>query len=263
MEVEQIKIGFIGTGHMGASLALAIKDYPNSLLLLNNRTIAKAENLHKKIKNSEVLSFKQVIEKSQFLFIGVKPIDLKEVLKEIKEINNKSIIISMVAGIELKEIKSIINNPVIRILPNTPVLVKSGLTLVCYSSIDEDIKNKFINIMKETGELIEVKEEEINPISVITGSAPAYLDYFIDALIKAGINQGLKEKDVTNYVLKMIEGTIKLNMASAKTPLELGKEVCSPGGSTIEGVNILLEKNIYKMVEDAYLATLNKNKKII
>ena len=95
----------------------------------------------------------------------------------------------MVAGIELKEIISIINKPVIWILPNTPVLVKSGLTLVCYSSINEDIKNKFINIMKETGELIEVKEEEINPISVITGSTPPYLDYFIDSLIKAGINQ--------------------------------------------------------------------------
>ena len=89
------------------------------------------------------------------------------------------------------------------------------------------------------------------------------MDYFIDALIKAGIKQGLNEKDVTNYVLKMIEGTIKLNIASNKSPLELGKEVCSPGGSTIEGVNILLEKNIYKMIEDAYLATLNKNKKII
>lgn len=117
--------------------------------------------------------------------------------------------------------------------------------------------------MKETGELIEVKEEDINPISVITGSAPAYLDYFIDALVKAGIHQGLNEKEVTNYVLKMIEGTIKLNLRSNKTPLELGKEVCSPGGSTIEGVNVLIEKNLYKIVEEAFLATLNKNKEMI
>jgi len=260
---KQIKIGFIGTGHMGASLALAIKDFPNSFLLLNNRTKSKADDLHEKIKNSQVLSLKGVIEQSEYLFIGVKPIDLKEVLNEIKNLNSKSIIISMVAGINLKEINNIITNPVIRILPNTPVLVKSGLTLVCYSSIPEINKNTFINFMKETGELIEVKEEDINPISVITGSAPAYLDYFIDALIKAGINQGMKEKDVTNYVLKMIEGTIKLNLSSNKTPLELGKEVCSPGGSTIEGVNVLLQKNIYEMVEGAYLATLNKNNKII
>ena len=260
---EKIKIGFIGTGNMGSSLALSIKDFPNSTLLLNNRTISKAENLHQKIRNSEVLSMKEVISQSDYLFIGVNPIETKEVLKEIKNINSKTIIVWMVAGINIKEIKDIINNPVIRILPNTPVSIKSGLTLVCYSSISDNQKNIFKNIMKETGELIEVKEEDINPISVITGSAPAYLDYFIDALVKAGIHQGLNEKEVTNYVLKMIEGTIKLNLRSNKTPLELGKEVCSPGGSTIEGVNVLIEKNLYKIVEEAYLATLNKNKEMI
>lgn len=260
---EKIKIGFIGTGNMGSSLALSIKDFPNSTLLLNNRTISKAENLHQKIRNSEVLSMKEVISQSDYLFIGVNPIETKEVLKEIKNINSKTIIVWMVAGINIKEIKDIINNPVIRILPNTPVSIKSGLTLVCYSSISDNQKNIFKNIMKETGELIEVKEEDINPISVITGSAPAYLDYFIDALVKAGIHQGLNEKEVTNYVLKMIEGTIKLNLRSNKTPLELGKEVCSPGGSTIEGVNVLIEKNLYKIVEEAFLATLNKNKEMI
>ena len=133
----------------------------------------------------------------------------------------------MVAGIYLNEIKAIIDNPIIRIIPNTPVAVKKGLTLVCYSSILDNKKNEFINIMKETGELVEVKEEDMNKLSVITGSAPAYLDYFIDALIKVGINQGFNEKDITNYVLKMIEGTIKLNLESNKSPLELGKEVCS------------------------------------
>lgn len=262
--MEKIKIGFIGTGSMGSSLALSIKDYPNSKLFLNNRTLSKAENLHQKINNSEILSIKEVIQQSTYIFIGVKPIDFKEVLKEIKQLNTNSVIVSMVAGITLNEIKSIIDNPTIRILPNTAVLVKKGLTLVCYSSNVNDIqKNEFINIMKETGELVDIKEEDINKISVITGSAPAYLDYFIDALIKAGIKQGLDEKNATEYVLKMVEGTIKLNLLSGKTPIELGKEVCSPGGSTIEGVNILLKNNIYKIVEDAYLATLNKNNKII
>ena len=73
--------------------------------------------MHEKIKNSKVLSLKEVIEQSEYLFIGVKPIDLKEVLNEIKNINSKSIIISMVAGIYLKEISNIFTNPVIRILP--------------------------------------------------------------------------------------------------------------------------------------------------
>lgn len=260
---KKLKIGFIGTGHMGASLALVIKDYPNSLLLLNNRTQSKAENLQKKIENSKVLSFKEVVEQSDVLFIGVKPIDFKEVLNEIKTLNNKVLIITMVTGITIKEIQQIIENPIIRIQPNIPCVVKSGVTLVSYPSISDEHKNLFLNIMKETGSIFEIKEEQMNTISVISGSASAYLDYFIDALIKAGIHQGLNEKDVTDYVLKMAEGTIKLNLASNKTPIELGKEVCSPGGSTIEGVNVLLNNNIYKIVEDACLATLKKNNKII
>ena len=260
---NEIKIGFLGTGNMGSSLALAIKNYPNSILLLNNRTISKAETLHKQIKNSTVNDFDEVIKKSEYLFIGVKPIDLKDVLQKIKNINKNSVIISMVAGITLKEIKEIIDNLIIRILPNTAVSVNSGITLVCYSSISEKQKETFKNMMKYTGELIEVKEEDINPISVITGSGQAYLNYFIDALIKAGVNQGFDEKEITKYVLKMIEGTIKLNLSSDKSPLELGMEVCSPGGSTIEGVNVLLKNNIYKVVEDEYLATLNKNNKIV
>ena len=102
---KKLQIGFIGTGHMGASLALVIKDYPNSLLLLNNRTQSKAENLQKKIENSKVLSFKEVVEQSDVLFIGVKPIDFKEVLNEIKTLNNKVLIITMVTGITIKEIQ--------------------------------------------------------------------------------------------------------------------------------------------------------------
>ena len=260
---QQLKIGFIGTGHMGASLALVIKDYPNSMLLLNNRTASKAEKLKGQIKNSVVLSFKEVAEQSDILFIGVKPIDFKEVLYEIKKINTKVLIITMVSGITIKEIKEIIDNPIIRIQPNTPCSVKSGVTLVTYSTITDEQKNLFKNIMKETGELFEIKEEDMNKICVISGSASAYLDYFIDALIKAGVNQGINEKDATNYVLKMVEGTAKLNLASNKSPIELGKEVCSPGGSTIEGVNVLLNQNLYKIVEDACLATLKKNSKMI
>ena len=116
--------------------------------------------------------------------------------------------------------------------------------------------------MKETGELVKVKEDKINAISVVTGSAPAYLDYFIDALIKALEKEGIDKKEATYYALMMSLGTIKLDLESNKSPLELGKEVCSPNGSTIEGVNILLNRDLYAIVEEAFKATLNKNNKM-
>ena len=116
--------------------------------------------------------------------------------------------------------------------------------------------------MKETGELVKVKEDKINAISVVTGSAPAYLDYFIDALIKALEKEGIDKKEATYYALMMSLGTIKLDLESYKSPLELGKEVCSPNGSTIEGVNILLNRDLYAIVEEAFQATLKKNNKM-
>ncbi|MCR4879562.1 MAG: pyrroline-5-carboxylate reductase [Bacilli bacterium] len=259
-----MNIGFIGTGHMGASLALAIKDNSSFFLYLNNRNIAKAITLSEKINNSKTVSIEEIVKDCPYIFIGVKPIDIKDVLIRINELKYQGIIISMAAGIEMKEMRKYISNPIIRIMPNTPVLVKSGLTLVNYSSnVNEKMKEDFLLMMKETGDIKEVKEEEINPISVITGSAPAYIDYVIDALIKAAVKEGLDEKEATYYVLKMMEGTIKLDLASNKSPLELGKEVCSPGGSTIEGVNVLIKNNIYDIINRAYLATLNKNKKMI
>lgn len=255
-----MNIGFIGVGHMGSSLALAIKDYPNVFLFLNDVSCEKALLLNKKINNSKVASFGEIMDNCDYAFIGVKPIDADEVFKKI---NGKAIIVSMVAGKTINEIKKLTSNRIIRILPNTPVLVKSGLTLYNYSKdVDEESLQTFLNIIKETGVVTRVEEEKINAISVVTGSAPAFLDYFIDALIKALMKEGIDENSATVYALNMALGTIKLDMASKKSPADLGKEVCSPGGSTIEGINVFIENNLSGIIEKAFQATLKKNDKM-
>ena len=258
-----MKIGFIGVGHMGSSLARAIKGYPDTFLYFNDIDNEKALALKEEITNSDVKSFNEVVGLVDYLFIGVKPNDANEVYKQIKDINDKVIIISMVAGKTISDISGFITNPIIRILPNTPVAIKSGLTLYNHSSnVNKEQLDAFISFMKETGELVKVKEDKINAISVVTGSAPAYLDYFIDALIKALEKEGIDKKEATYYALMMSLGTIKLDLESNKSPLELGKEVCSPNGSTIEGVNILLNRDLYAIVEEAFQATLKKNNKM-
>ena len=259
-----MKIGFIGVGHMARSIALAITDVKDSTLLLCNRTIQKAIDLQKKISNSEVSSFEEVIQESDIVFLGVKPIDLFPVLDQIKELNTHALFISMVAGISISQMKERLDVPYIRILPNTPVAVKKGLTLYhCSEDVTPTQKETFLNLLKGSGEVTEVEEKDINLISVLTSSAPAYLNYFIDALIQAGVKEGLKEEEATYYVLKMIEGTIALDLESEKSPLTLGKEVCSPKGSTIEGVQQLLDSNLYEMVRKAVHATYQKNNKMI
>ena len=258
-----MKIGFIGTGHMGASLAMAMQG-KGIELLLNNRHKEKAEVLQRKIKDSRVVDLRECLLESDILFLGVKPIDMDPLLKEIGDSIPNKPLISMAAGISIEDISRRVPNRIIRIMPNTPVAIGMGVTLVCFGEgFAESEKEAFKELLRKTGDVYEVEEASINPISVLTGSAPAYLDYFLDSLIKAAKEAGLKEEEAAEYALKMARGSIELAIRSGKSPLELGKEVCSPGGSTIEGVNVLLDSDIHGVVKKAYQATLSKNKKMV
>ena len=117
-------------------------------------------------------------------------------------------------------------------------------------------------MLSPMGEAVEVTEDKLNPGGVLTGSAPAYLDYFVDALAEAGVSIGLTKEEATQYVLAMCEGVIALAKESGKSPKRLGEEVCSPGGSTIEGVQVLLERGLYSMEKEASLATYRTNQKM-
>lgn len=256
-------IGFIGTGHMGGSIALALGKDGAHRLLLHNRTEDKAARLQKTIgENAIVVPLEEVASQADVLFLGVKPVDLDGVLKALPR--PRGIVVSMIAGVSLKEIAPFLGGaPLVRILPNTPVAVGKGFTLVTFdASFSAAQKKAFLELLSPLGEAVEVAEDKLNPGGVLTGSAPAYLDYFVDALAEAGVSMGLTKDEATKYVLAMCEGAIALAKESGKSPKRLGEEVCSPGGSTIEGVQVLLERGLYSMVEEASLATYRKNQKM-
>lgn len=256
-------IGFIGTGHMGGSIALALGKGGAHRLLLHNRTEEKAARLQEAIgENAKVASFDEVASRADVLFLGVKPVDLDDVLKALPRPHG--IVISMIAGVKLEEIAPLVGDaPLVRILPNTPVAVGKGFTLVTFdASFSEARKKEVLDLLSPMGEAVEVTEDKLNPGGVLTGSAPAYLDYFVDALAEAGVSMGLTKEEATQYVLAMCEGAITLAKESGKSPKRLGEEVCSPGGSTIEGVQVLLERGLYSMVKEASLATYRKNQKM-
>lgn len=256
-----MKIGFIGTGHMAGSIIKALAKNEENIFYINDIDLNKAKSLKEEFSNNIIISnIKQIFNESSFIFLGVKPSDLGSLLEECKDyINDKHVIVSMVSGYELRKIINIIGDKqIIRIMPNTPVIVSKGVTFMAYNNISDEIKVKFKDIMSLTGTLYEVDESKIDVVSVLTGSSPAYLDYFIDALAKFGIKMGFSEEEANELVLKMCEGTIALNFNSNKSPIELGNEVCSPGGSTIEGVKSLLANDFYKIILDAAMASYNK-----
>lgn len=256
-----MNIGFIGVGHMASSILRALAKDESLCFLVNDHHEEKIASVSLDFPGRVYeATYRDILRGSSFLFLGVKPTDLGALLDEIKEVEGP-ILVSMAAGFSMSEILSIVGNrPLIRIMPNTPVLVGKGVTFATYHDVSENDKETFEKMMAYTGSLYEIEEEKMDAVSVLTGSTPAYLDYFLDALAKFGRNVGFTEKEATEYVLKMAEGTIALDLASEKTPLELGKEVCSPGGSTIEGVKVLLDKKMPETVIEAAEASYKKNK---
>ena len=251
-------LGFIGIGHMGSAIARRLFSYP---LLLHNRTPAKAESLAKELPHAELESPTAILQKSDFVFLGVKPGDMEALGRQLSEVKSKAILVSMAAGLTLKSLSAIFpHHRLIRIMPNTPVAIGKGITFVAYGDIVEEDKTLFQDIMKPCGRLLEIAEKDIDAGSVLTGSAPAYLDFFLDALSEAGVSLGLSKKDALSYVLAMAEGTVALAQDSGIEPKTLGQQVCSPGGSTIEGVQVLLSHNLYPNLSLAAASTYYKNK---
>lgn len=231
-------------------------------LYLHNRTSSKAEALAARIgERAKVATLAETVA-CDYVLLGVKPKDVAGLLADPVWQGIKGIVVSMVAGLPLAKLQGMLPEAkLIRILPNTPVAVGEGLTLVCYGEgVAEAEKRAFEGLMAPTGTLAPIEEDKLDAASVLTGSAPAYLDYFVDALIQAGVRLGLAPKAAQDYVLGMCKGTIALAKASDKSPLTLGQEVCSPGGSTIEGVAKLLDGGLYDAVLAACLATDRKNR---
>ena len=258
-----MNIGFIGTGHMAGSLLRAIARQGCHRFYVNDHNKEKIDALKAEIKEVEETDYEGLLSESEFVFLGVKPTDLKPLLEEISTYTSNAIFVSMAAGFATREILDVLGDvPLIRIMPNTPVLVGKGITFATYHKVDEISRKAFEGIMKATGSLYEIEEAKMDAVSVLTGSTPAYLDYFVDALAQFGESVGFSKEEATEYVLKMAEGTIALDMASDKSPIELGREVCSPGGSTIEGVRVLENEGFQDIVKKAAEASYKKTKKM-
>ncbi|MCR5079419.1 MAG: pyrroline-5-carboxylate reductase [Bacilli bacterium] len=260
-----MKIGFIGLGHMAGSILKAISRHREYDFYVNDHHEDRLAKYKEELgERFAISSYEEILSFCPYVFLGVKPTDMGSLLESIRPYVGSNVLISMAAGYSLKEIleKTRESTKVIRIMPNTPVAVNKGVSFAVYQNVCPIEKKRFLKMMSLTGALYEIKEEDIDTVSVLTGSTPAYLDYFLDALIQFGVSKGFSELEAREYVLKMAEGVIALDKASSKSPIELGKEVCSPGGSTIEGVDLLERNGFREMVKEAAEASYNKTKKM-
>lgn len=252
-----MKIAFIGTGNMGGALAKAAAQDMNNTLFLCNRHPEKAEKLQQAIGGT-VVDHAAAVREADLIFLGVKPVVLPglcEVLAPLlQEKKTPFALVSMVAGVRIKALQELLGHeyPVIRIMPNTPVSVGEGMIL--YTSCAPAFTESFLQAMRFAGRFMPVEERLMEAGMAVSGCGPAFVDLFVEALADAGVLSGLPRKDAVTLAAQMVMGSAKLILESGRHPGELKDAVCSPGGTTIQGVRKLEEKAFRSAVIEAVIA---------
>jgi pyrroline-5-carboxylate reductase len=263
------KIGFIGTGNMASAMIKGlVTNYPeiNENIYVYDKIISKSEALSSAFKVKGALNTIELVNSCKIIILAVKPNIYKFVLEEIKNhIKASHIIVSIAAGISTDYIQSFFTEPVkvVRTMPNTPALVGEGMTAASPNKqITKEELESVLTIFNSFGKVDLINENLMDVIPAISGSSPAYVYMFIEALADGGVLQGLSRDQAYQYAAQAVLGAAKMVLESGKHPGELKDMVCSPGGTTIEAV-YSLEKNHFRgTVIEAMNACTDKAKKL-
>ena len=258
--------GFIGTGNMGGALARAARRrLKGGQILLANRTEAKAAALAKEL--GACLSDNRTIAgTADYIFLGVKPQMMADLLAEIGPAlsawKDRFVLVTMAAGLTIADIQALAGGeyPVIRVMPNTPCSIGEGMVL--YTSgpgVTEDEERVFLDAMAGAGRFSKVPEKLMDAGSAVAGCGPAFVDLFIEALADGGVACGLPRAAAVEFAAQMVLGSARLILESGQHPGALKDAVCSPGGTTIQGVRKLEEAGFRGAVMNAVIAAYEKN----
>ncbi len=260
-----MNIGFIGCGNMGGALARAINCNMQINIYISDHDREKAANLAREIggKNADNITVSSV---SDILFIGVKPSYVGAVAQEISgSLKEGALIVSMAAGVTTETLRKYFGDGkrIIRIMPNTPVKAGLGMTAWCSTdNLSEDDTKKFESIMMPTGILSRLPEGSIDAECAVAGCGPAFVYMFIEALADGGVKCGLTRENALLYAAQTVKGAAEMVLTTGEHPGALKDAVCSPGGSTIEGVAALEDGGLRASVIDAVGRAFDKTKKL-
>ena len=257
--------GFIGVGNMGGALLdAACKSVGGDKVAMFDLS---QEKLKEKSSKSGAVScsLEELVKESKYVFLGVKPNVICDVIKSIKDYMTKeTVLVSMAAGISLDTVANASGSRrIIRIMPNTPVSVGAGVILYCKGdgTTDSDTA-KFFSLMGCAGTVDYIDEKFIDAAAALSGCGPAFVYLFIEALADGAVKCGLSREKALSYAEMTVLGSAKLALASDKHPEQLKDAVCSPGGTTIEGV-LALEKGSFRhTVASAVTAAYDKTAKL-
>ena len=259
-----MKYGFIGCGNMGSALARALCCSTTDLAISDRSGKARALAGELGVSYADNATIAAECER---IFLGVKPHMVAGCLAPLKAIlaEKKPLLITMAAGLEIAQIEAMagVRLPVIRIMPNTPTAVGKGVIPYCCNDlVDADTLADWLADMAPCGLVDNLAESQIDAASALSGSGPAYMYLFLEALADGAVACGLPRAKAIAYAAATMEGAAKMLLTTGVHPGALKDAVCSPGGSTIAGVHALEEGHFAETILDCVQKAYKRNQEL-
>jgi pyrroline-5-carboxylate reductase len=261
---DDLKIGIIGVGNMGSAIIRGIiTDYANNKIMVNDIDKSKLDIIQAETGIKITESVDEVINFSNLLILAVKPDITIKIAAKLK--NYSGIIISIAAGVSIDTIKANAgeDKKIVRAMPNAPVNVKLGMTVMSHTS---NLSDNEIDVIKSffstVGEVLVMDEKFMNAVTAISGSGPAYLFTFLQAMADGGVKLGIPRAESLLLASQTIFGAVKLFIDKKESPITLREKITSPGGTTIEALHVLEKAGFSGIIMDAIEAAAKKSKEL-
>ena len=262
------KIGFIGGGNMAEAMIkglLSASFIEAKNVFVSEPSEAKRDTLHAEYKIKVSADNRELVKKCDIIILAVKPQIVQKVLRDIASlVGRDKLVISIAAGVPIAIMDDVLRGgknkkfSIVRTMPNTPALVQEGVTAIASGEHVRKIDVKIAHrIFEAVGRTVDVEEDQLDAVTGLSGSGPAYIFMLIEALSDAGVKMGLSREVANTLTIQTVLGSAKLARESGKHPGELKDMVTSPAGTTISGLHALEEGSFHttlmNAVEDATL----------
>jgi pyrroline-5-carboxylate reductase len=243
-------IGFIGAGQMAQALAKGIAAADDTTkFVIADPSETSQQSFQNKVGSSVTVQSRnaEVFASCDIVFLSIKPqyletaIDREQISIAIQDIDPKPLVVSIMAGVTIEKITSVTGlEGVVRVMPNTPSLILEGAAaMACSVAVSQSQQSQVAGLMSAVGCVSQVPENLIDAVTGVSGSGPAYVFTFIEALIDGGVLNGLPREVARELAIQTVVGSAKLVQQSGEHPAVLRDRVTSPGGTTIAALKTL------------------------
>lgn len=246
-------IGFIGGGNMAEALIKGMAGQGMKDMIVSEPREETRRRLEQVYGIKTTPSNKEVAEVCDLIVLAIKPQIMDAVLGEIAGlVTEEKTVVSIAAGITLSYLQSRLKTTrLVRVMPNTPALVQEGMSVISLcsclpASVIAPVRDMFMSI----GKVLTLPEKHMNAVTALSGSGPAFIALFVEAMIESGVGMGLSYDNAAELSIQTLLGTARL-LDTGLSPVRLREMVTSPGGTTAAGLGVFEKAGVKRIVTDA------------